>query len=273
MGINVIVDYYQDDRPARADEFFLCLRQNLKHPEVEAVWNLGGDASSLPDDIRQHRKYHHERSADRLTFRRAIDFANARLAGKFVGIINLDIYLGLTASGWGEAEQLVRAKDIVLCQARSELNADGTVSRDPGFQRYAFCTAQDGWFFVPPLEVQNINFEVGTLGCDNAFAHRLQAAGKVPLNLGTRLPIIHVDICRGKDAANTLAAHKAEHDQRKATYSSFPEREGWYFVPDFDLICDLETLANDLKLDPLQKYKVKCELMSQVMGVDNERNA
>lgn len=271
MAIQLIVDYYADKRAERADEFHLCFRKNLEHPDIEAIWNLGADDSALPDDIRRHQKYHHESAEERLTFRRAVDFANDRLPGKFVGLINLDIYLDTPAGGWGEAEKLVRHSAIVLCQARSELRADGTIDRDPGFGRYAFSTAQDGWFFVPPLEIANIDFEVGTLGCDNAFAHRLKAASKTPVNLGTRLKLIHVDICRGKVAENTMAVHKAEHRQRKATYSSFPEREGHYFVPDFDLICDLETLANDLKLDNLQKYRLKCDMMSEVMGVDNER--
>ena len=273
MGMSLIVDYYADHRPARADEFHLCLRKNLMHPEIKTLWNLGSNDSTLPDDIRGHEKYRWEPAGKRLTFQRAIEFANTCLSGQFVGLINLDIYLDTPAGGWAGAEKLVRQSEIVLCQARSELNSDGTFSRDPGFKRFAFSTAQDGWFFVPPLQVANIDFEIGTLGCDNAIAHRLHAAGKIPVNLGTRFPIIHVDICRGKDAASTLATHEAEHEQRQSTYSSFPEKEGWFFVPDFDLIGDLETLANDLRLDPLKKYQFKCEMMSRVMGINNERSS
>lgn len=269
MSINLIVDYYHDKRQARADEFLLCLRKNLAHPDVECLWNLGGGHDELPDDIRCHEKYRFEPTGQRLTFRQAVDFANSRLTNKFVGLINLDIYLDTPPSGWSEAERLVRQSAVVLCQSRHDLQSDGTISRDPGYMAMAFANTQDGWFFVPTLGIQNIDFELGTLGCDNAFAHRLRVAGKNPVNMGSRYRLIHVDICRGKNAGNANTVHQSEHQQRQSTYSSFPERQGCYLVPDIDMIGDLERLADSLHLSKLEKYQIKCDLMSQVIKITN----
>lgn len=269
MGIHLIVDYYQDSRPARAEEFLTCLRKNLGHPEVECVWNLGGRDALLPDDIRRHEKYRCEPLGDRLTFHQAVAFANERLSSCFVGIINLDIYLDTPSDGWGPAENLVRQSNVVLCQSRVDLQADGTLTRDPGYARLAFANTQDGWFFVPPLDVPNIDFELGTLGCDNAFAHRLTLAGKVPVNMGSRYRLIHVDLCRGKHAGNANAVHATENATRQSTYSSYPEREGCYLVPDIDLLGDLESVAKALNLTDLQKYRMKCDMLSQIIKINN----
>lgn len=269
MGLHLIVDYYQDGRIERAEEFYFCMRSNLAHPEVECLWNLGTDEGLLPDDIRCHLKYRFERGEGRLTFRRAIDFANSALSDKFVGIINLDICLESGKVSWTEVERLVRNSPLVLCQARWELGADGTLSRDPGYARLAFANTQDGWFFIPPIQVADIDFELGTLGCDNAFAHRLHVAGKVPVNMASRYRLIHVDQCRGKHAGNANAVHQSEHQQRKSTYSSFPERQGSYLVPDIDLIGSLDGLANDLQFSDIQKYRIKCDWLSQVIRIKN----
>ena len=269
MGVELLIDYYHDKRPDRADEFFLCLRRNLANPEVDRVWNLGRDDESIPNDVRTHAKYRSAPAGHRLTFRKAVDFANAELPGRFVGLINLDIYLDAPPAGWAEAERLVRQSNVVLCQARCDLQPDGSIARDPGYARLAFANTQDGWFFVPPIEIPNIDFELGTLGCDNAFAHRLRVAEKLPVNMGSRYKLIHVDICRGKHAGNANSVHQSESEKRQSTYSTYPEREGCYLVPDIDMIGDLERLAQDLRLSDLQKYQIKCDLMSSVIKIKN----
>jgi hypothetical protein len=52
----------------------------------------------------------------------------------------------------------------------------------PGFARIAFAVAQDAWIFRAPFEVADCDFEIGTLGCDNALAHRIKCAGRLPIN-------------------------------------------------------------------------------------------
>lgn len=273
MGISLIVDYYADKRPERADEFISCLRKNLSHPDVDEVWNLGFDDPTLPGDVRGHQKYRAENLGKRLTFSQALEFAGNRLSGRFVGVINLDIYLceayqNVTVR-WAEAEALVRQTGIVLCQGRCELKPDGSITRDPHYSKLVFANTQDGWFFVSPLQVPDCDFELGTLGCDNAFAHRLLVAGIVPVNMGSRFPLIHVDICRGKHGANANAVHKKEHQSRQSTYSTFPEQRGQYLVPDIDLLPGLEALADQLGMNDLQKYRLKCDMMSRVIKIKN----
>ncbi|MEI8228491.1 MAG: hypothetical protein WCH77_09560 [Planctomycetota bacterium] len=269
MGIHLIVDYYEDERPDRREEFLVCMRRNLNHPHIEAVYNLGSNRYAPPADIREHPKYRSHPTGHRLTFKDAFEFASASLPGQFVGMCNLDIFLDDSSSDWLTAEQLVRQHNLVLCQSRIERAADGTTSQDQTFARLLFANAQDAWFFIAPLEVPNAAFELGTLGCDNAIADRIRKAGRIPINLGSRFKVVHVDICRGKHGANTNLLHAQESKERDTVYSRFPERDGCYLVPDFDMATSLDAIMDALSIAPLHKYRVICDIMSQIIKIQN----
>lgn len=268
MGIHLIIDYYEDARPDRREELLTSLRRNLSHPAIDAVYNLGSGDHRPPEDVVADPKYVSHPHDHRLTFADAFAFANERLAGCVVGLCNLDIHLD-PAANWAEAENLVRGGQIVLCQSRTELNSDGTTYLDPTFARLAHANAQDAWFWLAPLEVPNCTFELGTLGCDNAIAHRLRVAGKIPVNLASRFRIFHLDSCRGKNGRNTNAVHRQESEGRAAIYSRYPERDGCYLVPDYDRLGTIDSLLNDLKVPDVNRYVIACEIVSSLIRIQN----
>lgn len=268
MGIQLIIDYYTDARPARCEELLTSVRRNLSNPAVEAVYNLGSAEHLPPEDVVSHPKYASHPMGHRVTFRDAFSFANARLAGRFVGVCNLDISLD-PMSDWIAAENLARNENLVLCQSRTECAADGSTHLDPVFERLAYANAQDAWFWIAPFEPPNCDFELGTLGCDNAIADRIRKAGRIPANLASRFRILHLDLCRGKHGGNTNAMHRQEQQTRSVLYSRFPEREGCYLLPDFDRITSLDQLVSGLGLTPLQKYQLICDTMSHFVKIRN----
>lgn len=268
MGIHLIIDYYTDARPDRREELLTSVRRNLSNPAVEAVYNLGSAEHLPPDDVVSHPKYASHPTDHRLTFRDAFSFANTHLAGRFVGVCNLDISLD-PASDWSTAETLVRNDNLVLCQSRTECAADGSTHLDPVFEKVAYANAQDAWFWIAPFDPPNCDFELGTLGCDNAIADRIRKAGRIPANLASRFRILHLDLCRGKHGGNTNTVHRQEEQARSVVYSRFPEREGCYLLPDFDRVTSLDQLVAGLGLNPLQKYRVICDLMSQHIVIQN----
>src|SRR5436190_23791826 len=98
----------------------------------------------------------------------------------------------------------------------------------------SFANSQDAWIFRAPLEnVNHCDFCVGTLGCDNAIAHRIKQAGYLPVNAPQQFKVFHLDRVRGKTLQNQNEIFRQE---RKENWRrSYPEREGQYLLPDIDM--------------------------------------
>lgn len=268
MGIELIVDYCGDSREERRAEYDYCVRRNLAHPFVDRIHNLGLRKVPVAADIRGNANWHDSFLDHRMTFQDAFAYASRHLTGRMVGICNLDIFLD-PESDWAAAEALLRREKFVLCQSRVEFTPPSTTHLDPVFARVAHASAQDAWFFIAPVEPPAIEFELGTLGCDNALAERIRRVGYVPVNLASRFKVMHYDACRGKQGGSTNAVHKAESESQGTVYSRFPEREGYYLVPDFDVATSLDELVTKLGLSPLQKYQLICDTMSRLIKVVN----
>lgn len=268
MPIHLIIDYYDDVRPDRREELLTSVRRHLANPAVAAIYNLGSAAAQPPDDVVSHPKYSAHPVDHRLTFQTAFSFADAHLAGRFVGLCNLDISLD-PGSDWAVAEEFVRGNNVVLCQSRTELAADGSMHLDPAFARLAHANTQDAWFWIAPFAPPNCDFELGTLGCDNAIADRIRKAGRIPANLASRFRVLHLDLCRGKHGGNTNAVHRQEHQVRRVVYSQYPEREGCYLLPDLDRLTSLDEIVASLRLSPLQKYQLICDLLTRCIVIRN----
>lgn len=268
MGIELIIHHCGDPREARQVEYDYCIRRNLENPFVDRIHNLGLRDVPVAPDIRFNPKWRDAFIDHRMTFRDAFTYASEHLAGCVVGVCNLDIFLAAD-DDWSVAEALLRREKIVLCQSRTEFTPPAATHLDPAFARIAHASAQDAWFFVAPLDPPAIDFEIGTLGCDNALAERIRRIGYVPVNMASRFRVMHYDLCRGKQGANTNLIHQQESKTRGTVYSRFPEREGCYLVPDFDKITSLDKLVDTLGLDPLQKYQLICDTVSRFIKITN----
>jgi hypothetical protein len=264
-GIHLIIQYCNDPRPARAAEYDECLRRNLANPAIAAVHNLVEAQTVVPEEFRSHPRYKEHPLGRWMTYKDAFDFANASLAGQPVCIANLDIFLD-QASNWQEAMQAIQSQ-FVFCLSRVEWDSDGRTFLDPVLSQLAYAQTQDAWLFQAPFEVPNCDFEIGTLGCDNAIAHRIKMTGRVPVNAGSRFRIFHYDRARGKVAANARDIHGAE---RKARPRRKPEEEGQYLLPDIDKIKSLDQLFATLKVNDIQKYRAICEALNSVVKLRNE---
>jgi hypothetical protein len=267
MSINLIIQYVNDSRPARQGEYEECLRRNLQNPHVKEVHNLQERTDvRVPDEFKTHAKYREHWLGKWMTYRDAIRYANKTFPGQICGIINLDIFLDDKAN-WPLMQQILLGK-IVFCLSRTEFNIDGTTFRDPGLMAWAFANSQDAWIFRAPLEhISNCNFRVGTLGCDNAIAHRIKQAGYLPVNAPQQFKIFHIDRARGKTFQNQHEIHKQERQERGP--GSHPEVEGQYLLPDMDMIRSVDQLLQSLKASDLQRYEVICDVFSKFVKLHN----
>src|SRR5437016_5400667 len=265
-GIHLIIQYCNDPRPERAAEYDECLRRNLTNPAIAAVYNLVEEQTVVPEEFRSHAKYKEHKLRRWMTYRDAFEYANEHLKDETACIANLDIFLDSAGSDWQEAINIV-ASGIVLCLSRIEWDIDGKMFKDPGFEQWGFANSQDAWIFKAPFEVPGCDFEIGTLGCDNAIADRIKRAGRIPVNAASRFRIFHYDRFRGKSSANQQAVHQAE---RAARPRRRPEEQGQYLVPDIDQVKSVDQILNALKVPDLQRYIVICDVISRFIRIRNE---
>jgi len=202
-----------------------------------------------------------------MTFQDAFAYANQELVDEVCGVTNLDIFLDPTVN-WSRAADLLRKQRVVLCLSRSELGADETTFRDRQLLRWAFANSQDAWIFRSPITVERCDFGVGTMGCDNAIAHRIKEAGYLPLNAPQQYRVVHVDSARGKTFQNQHDIYKSEREG-KGPPRAYPERDGQYLLPDIDMVKSVDQILRDFKATEHDRYAVICDVYSRFLKVTN----
>lgn len=272
-SINIVLQYANVPNPGRMAEFDECIRLNLANPHVESLHNILEPGVTVPDEFRNHPKYREKPHHRWMTYQDAFEYAGAELAGKCVCVCNLDIFLDPSGTDWSQAAALVQREPIVFCLSRFEFNPENkSAFVDPGFQRLGSANTQDAWIFKAPFVVPNSDFEIGTLGCDNAIAHRIKLAGRVPVNMASRFKIFHYDHCRKKTHANQFEVHTKDRATRGLKVSQYPEKLGQYLVPDFDVIRSVDAVLNAVNANEFQRYMVICDVMSNLIKIKNDPN-
>jgi hypothetical protein len=264
--LHLICKYCRHPLAARQAEYDFCIRANLNNPYVKKIHVLVDPGLQVPEDIRNHPKYlEAAHPGSWLSYEDAFSYANKNLAGEVVCISNLDIFLDDAGTKWEDALALTKAL-IVLCLARTEYDGAGGSYKDPLLLPVAFANSQDAWIFLAPFVVPDCDFDIGTMGCDNAIAERIRRAGRIPVNSPNRFKILHFDRVRGKTATSAGAMHAAQRAGREEKY---PEERGQLLLPDIDQVKSVDQLLNDLQTDEIQRYTVICDTLSRFRTVRN----
>jgi len=258
-NIHLIVQYYNDSNPERQAELDFCVQANLENPHVINLHNLTEPSTIVPEWLSSHSKYVECRVDNWLTYKTAIDYANDNLPNQNVALTNLDIFFSPN-SKWNEMKQFVD-NNVVLCLSRFEYDGEGSAKKDEQLQRLAFANCQDTWVWKSPIKVNDCDFMMGRLGCDNAIADRFKNSGYFPLNSPNQFATLHYDLCRGKTFENQLKMQKPNPER--------PEEKGYYLVPDVDSVPSCDHVMEQLGLGPLHKYQVICDVMSRYIKINN----
>jgi hypothetical protein len=239
LKISLIVQTYPEKNADRLDELILCIISNLQNKNVSRVINLceGDSDSYLPDIIRDHSKYTCKTGYERLTYKTGFDYSNEHLNGEIVGLMNTDIMLADDFK-ISDLEKVLKNK-VVIANSRHEIDlSNGNVFLDENFKRMYHANTQDAWFYKTPIQADNVDFELGLLGCDNAISHRLQVAGYTVFNMPERFKIIHVDSLRGKNSDNFSTFHK-KYEVKNKIVNKHPENIGQLLVPNYDAVREM----------------------------------
>jgi len=254
-SVHLIMQSYPETKnPDRATELNNCLRLNLENDHVAAIYNFTeGPPTILPSDLQNHPKMHIIPDSPRLTYKMAIDFANStpELYGKFVLILNSDIFLGANQGDWDKftgytynitqnstnsntthvSTPIHKSQRVpmALCLSRHEYNLDKDSTIPALYNNATTCVnyhwCQDSWGFIAPTiaEIPDIDFTVGNCpGCDNAIAERFYRVGYHVVNDPFRFPTYHYDWCRKLGKMTMIVTD--------ATDNQIPEQRGSLYV-------------------------------------------
>lgn len=274
-GIHVLVQYFACSDEDRRAEYDFCVQANLANEHVAKIHCLLEPDTTVPEWLSTHPKYVEARVSTRLTYKQAFDYANENLVGEICAVMNLDIFLDHSSEWSGTAYTIIPETGevvdglldmgVVLCLSRHEFDGVSASTKDEKLQNLAYCQAQDCWVFRAPLFVQDCDFKMGMLGCDNAIAHRLKISDYIPVNSPNEFKIHHYDVCRRKDGSNFLAHHPPNPER--------PEDRGMYLVPDYNAIRSVDDLINKMGLGHIHRYMTICDVMTRYIKLSNPHAA
>jgi hypothetical protein len=304
--INLIFQSYNEKDPERKKELEYCMVKNLNNPYVKYIHDFGHNPYSyLPDTILSHPKYisvkkklnnHNIQEITKLKFidiileekywlkyEDAFKYSNQFLQqydsleyGNYWAIINCDIFLDDVSTEWHNIRCWLN-NNYILAQSRHEYNyykdtGESISKMDETFARTLHSTTQDAWFYYGDLYsftdelINECNFEIGLLGCDNAIAHRIInfSNGKYKvINKPITFKIMHYDSVRGKNSNNFIEKHiefqnKIENNDKTKSdtkhinkpINKHPERAGTCLIPNYD-----QLLGNNLQIDLINTIK------------------
>jgi len=171
-----MTQYYMDGSRERQAEIDMCLVYNLSNNYIDTVHLLLEKATGFDEAKFNHPKIRIHLIGKRLDYKTALEYANAKLAGRICILANCDIYFDHTLSRI--TPQNLIGKMFAL--SRYDVKSCGTVL----LNLFLGPVSQDAWIFISPvtLERMNVDFNMGLLGCDNRISFEFSQAGYTVIN-------------------------------------------------------------------------------------------
>jgi hypothetical protein len=189
----LITTYYKTLNENRNNEINKCLIKNFENKYIKKIYLLNDKIYTIDFiDNYQSKIIQVVISNDKnykLKYNDAIFFINKYLVDEICILSNSDIY-------FNESLELINDKNIennFFALLRYDEDENGNLSL---FKRYDVprSDSQDCWIFKSPLKVDlnKLNFSLGTLGCDSVFAYIVNNSGIIVSNPSYDIISIHV---------------------------------------------------------------------------------
>jgi hypothetical protein len=193
----LITSFYVPNNESREKEINKCLKKNYENPYIEKIILLNDRIYELPikeitDSSKKIKQVIiNNLSNYKLRFDDAIKFINnsEECIGKLCLLSNSDIYFDETLL---KIDNTTLSNNVfALLRYDEDESGNLTLYSENGEPRK---NSQDCWIFKSPLKVdiRRLDFEFGTLGCDNAFANIIYTSGIYISNPCYSIKSIHV---------------------------------------------------------------------------------
>lgn len=252
QGFVMIQQYYNDKNELRQKELDECVMKNLQSPFVKQLILWNEDQTRIPNDWNRYSKLKIETGKRWIHYQDVIDYVNIYYKNDIILLANLDIYLEFNFTFYSIMETIQENNDIVFCQSRIEKDSNGTYFLQKGIE---FGNCQDAWIFKGNVSIKDCIFPLGYMGCENAFAFEIQKQGKIPCNVGTYCPFIHVDTCRGKNLSNI---HTFHNDKK------IPNSVQTFLVPNMEIL-----IGKPFVKDKIESYIMLCKDFNKKNKIHN----
>lgn len=267
-GIVLCMQYYNDNDKKRQYEIDYCVTRNLENMKIHKVISFSEHETIIPDKFETNHKFTNILVTGRLTYNDVLKYANINLKDKFICICNADIFLDDKCDWMQMYREMRRDRKIIFTLSRHEYNGL-TNTKDTELNKLGYATSQDAWFFIPKVDLKNVDIVIGTLGCDNAFAKEIKNSNYIPINSPNKYKILHYDKCRNKNGTNFKDFSK-KYEQNKGIINNNLQEHSYYLCPDIDKFNNIEYLVNNiLHLNRYQKYEIVCDILSKYIKVKN----
>ena len=189
----LITTYYRTLNENRNNEIDKCLKKNFENNNIKKIYLLNNKIYDI-DFIENYQSKIIQIiiSTDinyKLKYNDAVLFINKYLTNEICILSNSDIYFNETLS-------LINNENIInnfFALLRYDEDENGNLFI---FKRYDIPRddSQDCWIFKSPLDVDldRLNFSLGTLGCDSVFAYIVHDSGLKVSNPSLDIISIHV---------------------------------------------------------------------------------
>jgi len=185
----LITTYYISTKVLRQKELQKCLIKNCKNEYIEKIYLLNDnyyDMSFLENDSKIIQIII---KGPKLNFKDAIQFINENLQDNICILANSDIYFDNSLSKIKTMDN----KFYALLRHDEDESANKNLFK---LYNYPRDDSQDAWIFQSPLNINldEIDFNFGTLGCDNIFANKVYEANLELSNPCYDIIITHVHL-------------------------------------------------------------------------------
>lgn len=175
----LITTFYIPNNKEREKEINKCLQKNGENPFIEKIFLLNDKIYNLPfqEEATKIRQIVINSSINyKLRFDDAINFINnsEECKNKYCILSNSDIYFDNSLININNTT--ISNNVFALLRYDESPNGVHSLYSENGSPR---SNSQDCWIFKSPLKIDTtrIDFEFGTLGCDNVFANVIYSSG------------------------------------------------------------------------------------------------
>ena len=262
---NIYIKYIEHNDMFRNSDYIECIYRNLKLKFLKKIYiyfknDIDIKSTHLNEDIINNDKVVLIKCND--TFYDIIEYSR-----KIIGvscILNSDIYINNNDELYNILNTVINNNNIIFCLSRIE--SDGNKYWEhPNLKNTNYSLSQDCWIYNNiKTDKINKNLIIGNIWNDIIFNNNLKESGYDIVNNGKSLPLIHLD--------TYIISKKKYIDPIRVLNNNIDiNKEKYYLLPDLSCSKDisLDNLANKLSINNNDIYKLKCELMSKYIKINN----
>lgn len=193
--INLITTYYKTSDENRNNEINKCLIKNVENKNIKKIYLLNNniyDFNFINDNNYKIKQVLISKEIDyKLKYKDAFIFINEYLKNEICILSNSDIYFNETLSLINDIN--IKNSVFALLRYDEDINGDLSILKKYNIPRE---DSQDSWIFKSPLNIDlnQLNFSMGTLGCDNVFANIIYENNIKITNPSLDIITIHVHL-------------------------------------------------------------------------------